>query len=607
MKYKLINSINPKYSALEQVLVNRGIEYEDIPHYINTTDEDINDFNLLGKDKLWNAAAALVNTINSGQTAGVIVDSDCDGFCSSALLINYIHSYFPAWVENNLKWYIHSGKEHGIKDMIKQIISDGHKLLLVPDAGTNDIAEHKILKDLGCTIICLDHHEREVISEDAIIINSQDDPYPNKFLCGCGVTWQFCRYIDSLMRENNANKYLDLVALSLTADMMSLRSVETKYLINKGFEPDNVHNPFIYNMWQKNSFKLGDHITSWGAAFYIAPFVNAIVRSGTQEEKELVFRSMLEFEAFKMVLSTKRGHKLGEQEKLVDQAIRTCTNVKNRQNKAVDASMEKLERRIEEENMMDNKILLFLIEPGQIDKNVAGLVANKIMAKYQRPCCILTRGEEKDEEAIFRNSGMYGCPIYLPETRIIYSGSARGCDKVGITRFKDICTQTECIQGTIGHQGAFGLFILENNLNEFISKTNEMLRDMPDEPIYYVDYIFEGSKIDPQVILDIADMDSYWGKDCEESNIAIQGLKITRDMITLMSPDKNPTLKITLPNKISIIKFNSSDEEYQKFCSDGYIEVNIIGSCNANEWNGNVTPQIFMEDFEIVDSCNFFF
>ena len=50
-----------------------------------------------------------------------------------------------------------------------------------------------------------------------------------------------------------------------------------------------------------------------------------------------------------------------------------------------------------------------------------------------------------------------------------------------------------------------------------------------------------------------------------------------------MSPDKKPTLKITLPNKISLIKFGSSQEEYDELCTEGYVELNVIGKCNANE------------------------
>ena len=42
MIYKLINEINPNYSAIEQILTNRGIALEDIPSYLGTTEEDIN-------------------------------------------------------------------------------------------------------------------------------------------------------------------------------------------------------------------------------------------------------------------------------------------------------------------------------------------------------------------------------------------------------------------------------------------------------------------------------------------------------------------------------------------------------------------------------------
>ena len=45
----------------------------------------------------------------------------------------------------------------------------------------------------------------------------------------------------------------------------------------------------------------------------------------------------------------------------------------------------------------------------------------------------------------------------------------------------------------------------------------------------------------------------------------------------------HPTLKITLPNKISFIKFGSSQEEYEKLLTDGYIEINVVGRCNSNE------------------------
>lgn len=599
MKYQLIKPVNSDYSALQQVLTNRGININDIEHYINTTDDDICSPLELGEQNLKAAATALIQTIQNDWKAIVIIDSDCDGFTSSALLINYLYDLFPSWVENKLTWFMHDGKQHGLSDFTQ--MWEDLALIIIPDAGSNDYVYHQDIAKEGVNIIILDHHEAPYESEDAIVINNQLSDYPNKQLSGVGVTWQFCKYLDSLLNNNYADEYLDLVALGNTADMMSLTSLETKHLINKGFEPKNIHNPFIYNMWQKNQFKLGSHITSWGAAFYIAPFVNAMVRSGSQEEKQLLFESMLKFKAFEMIPSNKRGHKLGEQEQRVEQAIRTCTNVKNRQTRAQDAGMEFLENMIKDQNLLENKVLLFLLNPGQIDRNIAGLIANKFMAKYQRPCCILTK-----VETIVKESAD-GTDRFTPHVEISYQGSARGCDKVGVTEFKDICDETQVVMFTAGHQGAFGLGLKEEDIEIFLAKTNEILKDMSEEPLYYVDYIYKGDKVNPQNILDIAQMDSYWGKDIDESLIAIEELKVTKDMVTLMSPDKTPTLKIVLPNKVSLIKFASSQEEYEKFLSNGYITVNIVGKCNVNVWNGWTNAQIMIEDYEITGQNKYFF
>ena len=159
----------------------------------------------------------------------------------------------------------------------------------MPDAGSNDYEAHAALKSKGIKTIILDHHLADEVSKDAVVINNQLSDYPNKDLSGVGVVYQFCRYIDEKMKTNYADYYLDLVALGLTGDMMSLTSIETKHLIMKGFEPENIHNPYIYEMWQKNKFKLGEHITSIDAAFYIVPMINAVQRSGEIEEKELLF------------------------------------------------------------------------------------------------------------------------------------------------------------------------------------------------------------------------------------------------------------------------------------------------------------------------------
>lgn len=437
MRYQLIKPMNPKYDAITQILTNRGIPVDEVSHYLNSTDADISSPEDLGADLLKQAATTLIHHIVERNNILVICDCDCDGFTSAALLINYLYDLFPTFVETGLKWFVHEDKQHGLEDVMDYINQKDFKLVIAPDASSNDYDYHKELKSKGIDVIVLDHHLADKISEDAIVINNQlANTYKNKELSGVGVVYQFCRYIDSKLQKDYADNYLDLVALGLTGDMMSLTSIETKHLIHKGFEPKNIHNPYIYEMWQKNKFKLGEHITSIDAAFYIVPMINAVQRSGTIEEKEILFKSMLKYEAFQEIPSTKRGHAPGETERLVDQAVRMSTNVKNRQTRVQDASIEYLEGLIEKRDLMKNKVLFFALEPGKVDKNVAGLIANKFAAKYQRPCCMLTRCEIEDP-----NLQLLSMPP-KPAMKIAYQGSARGYEMSGITNFKDICENT---------------------------------------------------------------------------------------------------------------------------------------------------------------------
>ena len=598
MKIKLINQPNKDLKVTEQILVNRGINLSDAYHYLNTTDEDINSPLAFGEDKMKQAAAAVLKCITLEKRMLVVVDCDCDGYTSAAILINYLHDLFPYYVENSLDWFLHSGKQHGLSDLELDKHSE-YGLIVVPDAASNDYDLHLEYAYKELPILVLDHHEADFESPNAIVINNQLCDYPNKFLSGAGVTWQFCRFLDFILESNYADRYLDLVALGNTADMMSLREMETKHLITKGFKEENLHNPFIRGMADKNAFTLGGKVTSKGASWYIAPFVNAMVRSGEPTEKEILFQSMLNFKAFQKIPSNKRGHKPGEMEDLVTQALRTATNVKNRQTKIEDETLEKLESLIEKRGLLNHKVLMFLLEPGQVDRNVAGLIANKFMAKYQRPVCMLTKVTETQTE-LGLSKLTENAPLTVT-TKVSYQGSARGCDLAGITEFKTMCEATGVIDYAQGHQGAFGLGIPADKIEEFLAITDEMLKDMSDEPIYYVDYVYENTDVPGQDILDIAYLNELWGKDMDEPKVALKGLKLKKEMITIYDKKGALTLKITLPNRVSLIKFRAPEElcDMLQNQNPGYYTMNIIAECAANEYNGYVMPQLKIKDWEI--------
>ena len=37
-------------------------------------------------------------------------------------ILNYLYDFFPAFVENNIDYYIHSGKEHGLNDCFEKAL-----------------------------------------------------------------------------------------------------------------------------------------------------------------------------------------------------------------------------------------------------------------------------------------------------------------------------------------------------------------------------------------------------------------------------------------------------------------------------------------------------
>ena len=584
MNYKIIGDVQADLTPLEQILIHRGIPKQNIKQYINANLNDVNKPEQFGKAKLDKAVKTLITHISNNDKAIIIIDPDVDGNTSAALFLNYLNDLFPAWTQNNIEFYFHQGKQHGLNDCIQTILNKNCNLILIPDAGSNDTIECKQLIDLNKDVIILDHHDYDKENPYAIIINNQDgySDYPNKALSGVGVVWQFCRYIDKLMNVDYSSKYLDLVAIGLIGDMMDLRSIETKALVKEGLQ--SLKNPFIYFMAQKNAFKLGEKITPIGAAFYIVPLLNAVQRSGTQEEKELVFNSMLNYKAFNQILSTKRGHMLNETEQLVEQAVRTASNVKNRQTRVQDSAVEQLENKIQNEHLLDHKVLLILLDDNNIPAEIKGLIANKFMAKYQRPCCLLSKVENA------------------------YAGSARGCSLAGIDDFKQVCLDTENVDYAVGHPNAFGIKLDEKNIPTFIEKTDKALENMSDQAFYYVDYIFNNKDINAKVILDIAEMADYWGSEIDEALVAVKDIKITQDMVDIYRKTTN-TIKITIPNGVNLMKFDASEELCDKLTTgnSGFISMDIVGKCNKNEWNGNITAQIFIEDFNIIDSNKYYF
>lgn len=567
MDYRLIAETDDNLSAIEQVLVNRGINKNDIPFYLNLNSTAcINPYNLIN---IKEAALRLIKAMINNEKIYIQVDSDCDGYTSSALLINYLYRIFPSRVKNNISYGLHSEKIHGIKKIPLDCT-----LVIAPDSSSNEIEMHKQLKDKGIDTIVLDHHQAILQNDPAIIVNNQMCDYENKALSGVGVVYKFCQVLDNIIGVSYADDFLDLVALGMVADMMDLRSFETKYLINCGCK--KLVNPFFVEMYKRNSFIMKEKVNPFTISFYIAPFINAITRTGTDDEKNIIFSSMIEYEAYKLVPSTKRGGK-GQEELLINQAIRTAVNVKKRQDDLNAPVFKQLSEQIEN-GKFDYGILIIQLE-NPVNKGLTGLLANQIMAKYNKPTLILNK--KIDEET----------------GEITWEGSGRGYLTDDVNNWREFIQPYATFAE--GHPFAFGVGFTTYQLENF--KVVLYNSKMSFTKMYNVDYIFTNNDKFDDKILEIGKYDELWGQNLEMPNIILKGISLTKNDIQLLGKG---TLKIKIGNhKTTCIKFGG-EEIYNYLISlfsneESKIKLTILGSCQINEYNGIISPQIKLIDYDV--------
>ncbi len=537
----------------------------------------------------------LISHIGQNDKIFIQVDADCDGYTSAAILINYLNCLFPHFVQTQISYRVHDGKQHGL---LVETIPDDVKLVIAPDSSSSDFEEHRLLAEKGIDVLVLDHHETEKFSENACVINNQLGDYPNKSLSGAGVVYKFCCYIDSLLGFDYANDYVDLATVGIIADVMSLKDFEVREIILRGMK--EFKNPLLKTMVEKDKFHFeGQQLSPFNIAWYIAPFLNAISRSGTLQEKQVVFESMIEFLAFQTVPSTKRGCS-GQVETRVEQAVRTCTNVKNRQTRLKDNAMDAVLQTIKDENLLENKILAIRLDPKYAtDKNLTGLIANGLLDTFHRPILILNQEIDILEEEIDGE--------LVKTKKVFWRGSGRGYDKANLGSLRELLEQSGLVDYAQGHASAFGVGFPAENYDALVKYVNEAYKDFDCAPIYNVDLIWDGnSALSAQKFAEIADEEQIWGRGVEDPLIAIEGFRIYGSQLNLYGLDKGkPMLNIKLDDGSSLVKFKSSEEEYELLHSDlGYVIINAVGTCSRSTWG---IPQFNIKDYEIVGRNDYYF
>ena len=587
MKYRLRNnySTNPD-KALKEILQDRGVE--DIENFMYPTSEkcELNPLDLCNIDK---AAEMLLHHLRRNSKILFIVDADCDGFTSSSILWLYIKQTFP---EVELEFTVHEHKQHGLDDKVDWITDEARwDLVIVPDAGSYDIEEHRALGELGMDVLVLDHHEQlydedgnPVISDlpTTVVVNNQLSPnYENKSLCGAGVVYKFCEVLDSKLGINLAHNYIDLAALGEIADVMDRTNIETNYIMMEGLK--NIHNEGFRTLIEAQSYSLKEKATSpyigltpIDIAFYIAPLINAITRVGTIQEKETMFYCFIE--PNRAVPSTKRGARQGDIEYAAEQTARVGKNAKARQDRIKEQALGIIDFKIQKDGLADNNIILVELDGSDnIPQELTGLIAMNVVTKYHKPVMIGRRNNRNEIQGSIRSDGNFA----------------------GLPSFKKFLEESGLVTYTAGHDNAAGWGLNGDKLDALINYANKKLKAEDFENCYVVDYILDGSDYIDELLGALASHPEYFGNHIDEAYVVVKNIPLMNIMAMGTSKD---SMKISY-NGIDYVKFKDTNfvEEIQ---NNRTKKLTVYGRANLNSWMGKQSIQVFISDYELIEDTS---
>lgn len=529
--------------------------------------------------------------LKRGSRIHVQTDSDCDGFMSAATIIDYIRNVNP---KATVTYTLHKGKEHGIElELIKDYEYD---LLIIPDAGTNDVNECKILKSQGKDILIIDHHEIEVDNPYAIIINCMDGQYQNPHLSGSAMVYKYCKEYDKKFGYSFADRYLDLVAVGTIGDMMDLRSFETRYLVLAGIEMIGQSNEFLKEIMEQNEYQIQGKPSITKVGWYIAPYFNACIRSGTAEEKLDTFKALLgekETREYTPRKTKENPDPQPEKQTLQKYMSRILKNIKGRQDREVKKCVDKLVLEVVEQEKISDKMLI-LNSSENIPSNYSGLIANKIASQYKRPVLILRKDERHKDQ---------------------FGGSGRNYGLFPIDDLRQFLLDLNLFEFVSGHSNAFGVGIKSDKIDEAQQRVNEALKDVPLEDVYHVDYEISVGRLKIKDIKRIAEWEDMWGGTLEEPMFAITNIYIPTENIQLLGERKN---FIRFESKgITFIKRFANEDEYNRMTlrqTKGLnkkrpksVKIDVVGKFRIHEWNDLKTPQVEIVDFNAVEGGSYVF
>jgi single-stranded-DNA-specific exonuclease len=361
IKWKFLSENNA--SSIEEIisilLSNRKVSEDPnsfldpiSPNSIPLSDMGINEDSVIAG---WNL---IRKHMQMGNNIAIYGDYDVDGVCSTAILWETIYREY-----RNVFPHIPHRESEGYGLSITGIdicISKGAKLIVALD---NGIVAHKQIdyaKSRGLDVIVIDHHqEKDTLPAAEVLIHS-------KRTCAAALTWAFVRG-----NERNLSQHLELVAIAVISDMIPLTGINRSFAKWGLLTLNESTRPGLKAMIEEAGLtgKLGPY----EVGFVIGPRINATGRleHALSSLRLLCTQSLLQARDLALFI--------GEINKTRQEMTRDLTN----------HAFSSLES-----EYSANLPNLLIVDHETYHPGIIGLIAAKLVEKYNRPAIAISRGEE---------------------------------------------------------------------------------------------------------------------------------------------------------------------------------------------------------------------
>lgn len=399
-----------------------------------------------------------------GRKERIIVygDYDVDGCTAVALVYKFLQQFY-----SNIDYYIPDRYDEGYgisEKSINHAHETGVSLIIILDCGIKAIKEIAYAKSLGIDFIICDHHVPDETLPDAVAIlnpKRNDDSYPFKHLCGCGVGFKF---MQGFARSNGIpfsqlQPTLDLCAISVAADLVPIEG-ENRILAYHGLRQMNQAPSTGLKAIIEICGMTGRQVTMSDITFKIGPRINA---SGRMENGR---------ESVDLLV-----------EKDYDRALKIADNINdyNEQRKDIDKQMTDEANQIVARLESQQHSTSIVLYDENWKKGVIGIVASRLTEIYFRPTIVITRDGD------------------------LATGSARSV--AGFDIYAAIKSCRDLLMNFGGHTYACGLTLKWNDVKKFQERFQEYVDNhiMPEqtEPTLNIDAYIEFKDITKKLHSDL--------------------------------------------------------------------------------------------------------